>query len=240
MNHRSMPVWIVVVAVFGLLGAPAASAASDSPYLIAKKEFKNRIKSIALSPVIAHETLNLSSSMQSLVEAEASARMNKTKLEVLGIEPYAQLRATMIEQIGGLRTADGVVDPRREASVLDHTKREMRHRHQVDAFAQLSIRVVRAAYADDRAEWDGIKQKVAKSGDGFALFGGPNYQGTIGAASFQLAIYDRSDQLLYLNRGGIEVLQERQGDSLVLIDESTYLQDEKRLKKAVQLAFKGL
>ena len=222
-----------------LLGglAPAMYAADDSPYRISKKEFRQQVNSVSLSPLHVPPIIELSEDMRRLLEAEAVKRLSKTKLEFLPIEPYAQLRATFAVQIGGLYNASGELDARRQAVVFDHAKREMRMRHQVDAFAEISVRMVHASFLKDRAEWDGIKQKVQASGDGFALFGGNNYQGSIAAASFQLAIYDRSDNLLFVNRGGIEVLQERVGTQLKLLDMSTILNDEKRMAKAVRLAF---
>lgn len=240
MRTFSLRSWLRVLGTVALLCTAPVAIAADTPYVLPKKEFKKRIKYVSLSPLSVHESLNLSDDMRAFVEAEANTRLNKTKLQVLGIQPYAQLRATLAEQVGGLMTAEGLVDERRRTVVWDHAKREMRHRHPVDAFAEIGIRIVNAAFAKDRAEWDGVKQKVKSSGDGFALFGGPNYQGTIAALSFQLVIYDRSDELLFVNRGGIEVLQERQGAKLVLRDEAAMLQDQKSLKKAVQLAFKGL
>ena len=178
--------------------------------------------------------------MISLIETEAAERLAKKKIAVIDIEPYAQLRTMFTKQIGGLMNAAGELDPRREAFVLDHAKREMRHQHDMDGFAEISLRVVHADFKDDRAEWDGEKQKVESSGDGFSLFGGKNYQGKIAAVSFQIAVYDRSDELLFVSRRGIDVLQERVGTSLMLREPSNYLNKPKKITKAVQNAFKPL
>lgn len=221
-------------------GAESAWAADDSPFQVSKKEFRQRVKSVALAPLTFPAMFKLSEDMRQLLEDEATKRLSKTRLEYVAIEPYARLRATFADQVGGLYLADGSLDTQRQAAVFDHAKREMRLRHQVDAFAEISLRMVRAGFMKDRAEWDGVKQKVKSSGDGFALFGGNNYQGSIAAASFQLAIFDRSDNLLFLNRGGIEVLQEREGTKLKLLDADTVLRNEKLLAKAVRLAFDPL
>ncbi|MEQ8858750.1 MAG: hypothetical protein RIC56_08890 [Pseudomonadales bacterium] len=228
----------VLIVLLPVAGAPVA--ADESPYRVSKTAFRERIGSLALTPLYAPEMFAVSDGVRELIEAEVSKRFEKTKIEVLPLETYARVRATLADQIGGIRDAGGTIDPARRAAVWDHAKREMRLRHPVDGFAELSITLVRASFRDDRAEWDGVKQKVQHSGDGFALFGGRDYQGSIAAASFQLAIFDRSDELLYLNRGGIEVLQDREGSRLVLRDADGFFQDEKRLRKAVQLAFKGL
>lgn len=234
------PVRQLAIIILLLPMACTLAMAADSPYRVSEKEFRKRIQAVALTPLYAPEMFEVGDAVRELIEAEVSRRFDKTRLDVLPFEPYARLRATLAEQIGGIRDAAGALDPARRAAVWDHAKREMRLRHPVDAFAELSITLTRASFKDDRAEWDGVKQKVAHSGDGFSLFGGRNYEGSIAAASFQLAIFDRTDTLLYLNRGGIEVLQDREGSSLVLRDANAFFQDEKRIRKAVQLAFKGL
>ncbi len=214
---------------------------ADSPYLIKKKDFKKQITNVALTPLNAPQMLILTPEMRTLIEAEATRRLGKTRIKNIGIGPYSEVVDLFTKQVGGLLNDAGELDSRRETLMLDHARREMRHRYPVDGFAEISLRVVNADFADDRAEWDGIKQKVKKSGDGFALFGGgKDYRGSIAAVSFQLAIYDRSEKLMFSQRGGIEVLQERKGSNLVLLPLDGLLTNEKRLKKAVQLAFKSL
>ena len=226
--------WALNIVALCFTAYPVAlQAADDSPYAIEKREFKKRIKSVALTPLYAPDIFKLDAATRAMIEAEATERMAKTKLKALPIATYAELRQTMADQIGGLASADGEVDAQREAIVWDHAKREMRMRHDVDGFAEISIRMVNAAFKADRAEWDGVKAKVKSSG------GGNKYEGSIAAASFQLAIFDRNDNLLYSSRGGIEVMQERQGSRLFLRD-GKFLQDEKRVKKAIREAFKEL
>lgn len=222
--------------------APVAPvhAAKDSPFIISKKDFKKQVKSVALTPLVVPDLLILTDEMRALIESEAARRLAKTRLDVTGIEPYAEIQTLFAAQIGGLLDASGKPDARRRDIVSDHARREMRLRYPVDAFAEISLRVVNADFADDRANWDGVKQKVKKSGDGFALFGGKDYRGEIAAVSFQLAFFNRANELLFVERGGIEVLQERQSASLVLLPLDTVLLDEKRLKKAVQIAFKPM
>lgn len=231
---------ILVSLVLITLFVPQAFAAKESPFIIEKKEFKKRVKVISLAPLDPAPGLDISPEMQQFIEAEAAKELEKTRVETIAIEPYARLRDMMVQQVGGITNEKGEVLTAKQRIVWDHVKREMRHRHQMDAFAQISIRPVTAVFNDDRAEWDGVKQKVQATGDGFSLFGGKNYQGTIGALSFQLAMTDRNDQLLYVNRGGIEVLQERQGPKLVPVDTALLMQDQKKIKKAIQLAFKPL
>ena len=230
----------IIIALILALTSTAAFAEKESPFIIDKKEYNKRVKVVSLAPLDVAPGLDLTPEMHQFIETEATKQLEKTKVDAIAIEPYARIRDMMIQQVGGITNADGQVLTTKQRIVWDHAKREMRHRHQMDAFAQISIRPVSAIFTDDRAEWDGVKQKVKASGDGFSLFGGKNYQGTIGALSFQLAMIDRNDELLFVNRGGIEVLQERQGPKLVALDTTLLMQDEKKIKKAIQLAFKPL
>lgn len=227
---------IIALSLFPSIG----TAAEEDPFLIDKKDYRKQVKVISLAPLDLAPGLQLDAQMLQFIENEAASRLAKTKVEVIPIEPYAKIRNMMASQVGGIHDAEGGVYLQKRAIVWDHAKREMRHNHEMDAFAQISIRAVSASFADDRAEWDSVKQKVKKSGDGLSLFGGPDYGGSIAALSFQLAIVDINDNLLFVNRGGIELLQSRQGSQLVMLDTNNLLQDEKRIKKAIQIAFKPL
>ncbi len=222
------------------LGVPAAAVAQDSPYLLAKKDFRKAVAKVAMAPLQTPGWLTLPQEQITAIEQLAQEEMEDTRFKLIPVQTYRNIRLRMSEQVGGLLNAAGEVDPRRRHVVWDHAQREMRLRHDMEAFAHISIVVVNALFSDDKAEWDGVSQKVKKSGDGFTLFGGKNYQGVIAAASFQLAIYDRADELLFVNRAGIEVLQERKKDALVPLPAEQLLRDDKRIKKAVQRAFKRL
>jgi|GEM_PF-1459174 len=246
--HRSGPnrqpnlvkyIAIVLLALWVAGTADHAVGAKDTPYVLAKKSFKKQVKTVALSPLQVPAMFELSAEMRDFIESEASAALAKTKIDNLGGGDYRSLQAIFSQRVGSEAAKDEAADARRERIVRDHTRREVRRRHDFDGFAEVSLVAVSATFSDDKAEWDGVKRKVKSSGDGFSLFGGKNYQGTIAGVSFQLAIYDRNDTLLYLNRGGIDVLQARQGEHLVMRTDD-YLSDTKRLKRAVRMAFKPL
>jgi len=233
-----LAVWSALLSVVWVV--PSAMAANDSPFLMPKKEFRKSIKSVAAVPLAHPRMLAIPAQRVAYIEEQVQQALQKTGLAAVPMQAYRSLRAHMSEQIGGLNNADGEFDAQRQRLVWDHARREMLMRHDMDAFAHVSLVSVSAVFQDDRAEWDGIKQKVKKSGDGFSLFGGKNYQGSIAALSLQLAIYSRAEQLLFVQRAGIEVLQERQAASLVPLPANELLQDDKRIRKAVQRVFKAL
>lgn len=228
---------LIFCSLICLLAAPAY-AASDSPYLIEKKDFKKKISSVALSPLDVPDMIPLSADMRTFLETEAAKALAKKKISNQAMSEYAAIYTNFSNQIGGLRNAEGELDAKRRALVRDHARREMRLQHAIDGFAEIALVAVSAQFSEDRAEWDGVKRKVI-SNDRNSLFGGGKYQGSIAGVSFQLAVYDRNDKLLYLQRSGIDLLQTRQGDRLMLRDDD-FLNDTKQLKKSVQSAFKPL
>ncbi len=134
-----------------LLGTAAHVFAADSPYLLAKSDFKRQVQVISLSPLTVPDLLTVSAPMRQLIEAEAAKQLEKTRFESLDIAPYAALRDTLATQIGGLLDDAGNIDPRRQRVVWDHAKREMRLRYPMDAFAEISLRVVGAPFSDNKA-----------------------------------------------------------------------------------------
>ena len=79
-----------------------------------------------------------------------------------------------------------------------------------------------------------MSQKVKKKG------GGLKYTATIAATSVTFTIYDEIEQPLYVNYGGLEVLMMRNKEQFEPLDPSEFFQDEKRIKKAVQIAMKPI
>jgi hypothetical protein len=83
---------------------------------------------------------------------------------------------------------------------------------------------------NDSAKWDGAKQDIERDGRR------KNYTGQIFVSSVSFAVYDQTNNLKYLNYGGLEVLMRRSGEQLVAIPAEQYFKDEKRIRKAAQIA----
>jgi len=85
----------------------------------------------------------------------------------------------------------------------------------VDGVVGLPIELVGAPFTNDKAEWHGTTQNIQHSGDGLAKFiTGQKYTGSIAASLLKVTIWDRKETLLYSWAGGIEVLMQREGQSL--------------------------
>ncbi len=219
---------LIIVFVSG----PAA-AADDSPFRVDEKQFQRQIKHVALAPLNVVAYFDLAEATQRELEAEATAILTKKKFDVLPVDVYRAIRDTMIDRVGGIRDAKGDYYPQRVAVVWDHSKRELLFRNAVDGIVTVSIAIVQATFQNDRAEWDGVKQKVKSKGGG-------KYGGPISAASVRVAVVDRQDRVLFSNGGGIELLQERVGGQLHPVPKEGLLKDNRQLMQALEIALKPL
>ncbi len=214
------------------------SAAQESPFFIEKKQFKKQVKTVAVAPIQISLAFEASEALERRLEDEVIRLLEKKRFTVIPVSEYRSIRDAMSEQVGGLFNAADQLLAARVTTVWDHSFREMLFRHDMDAIANISVNMVSAQFANDRAEWHGVKARVKKSGDKF--LGNNKYGGNILAASFRLAMVNRRNDLLYLNYGGIEILQERVGSSLKALPTEGMLKNEKTLMKAISLAVKPL
>lgn len=212
-----------------LLTAIPASAADVEAFQIKKKDFKKQVETIALLPVSSPAWMKMPAATAQAIEADISKRLKKKGYELLPPSVYQSIADTMQQQVGGFKQADGSVDEARVAAVNEHAYRELLYQHDVDAILAIRVRQVAAPFYKDKAEWDNAKQKVRHKGRS-------NVQGNIGATSVELIIFDRQEKLLFLNRGGIELLMWRNQQKFENLPTEELFQEEKRVRKAVDYA----
>lgn len=215
---------------------PVAQAAEKyDPYFIDKRELKKQYKRIALAPVEVAADLEMPESAKQLIEAEITKHLEKRGYTVIPSSVLAGIRSTMIERVGGLTdAATGDVDMAKARAVSDHSLRELWFKNDFDAVGTIRIEVIQAPVENDRAEWDGVKQKVERKGRSL------NYTASVAATSVTFAIQDVTEQPLFVNYGGLEVLMMRVKEEFQPLDKSEYFKDEKRIRKAAQLAVKPI
>ena len=227
---------LALVSALALLITPAALAADKyDPWFIEKRDLKKSYKRIALAPIEAPPNLEMPDAIKRSIEAQVQAHLEKRGYTVLPASELMGIREQMTEQVGGLRDPDsGEIDMQRVHAVRDHSLRELWFKNDFDALAVIRIDVIQAPIENDKAEWDGTSQKVKKKG------GGLKYTASIAASSIAVSIYDVTQQPLFVNYGGLEVLMMRVKEQFEPLDASEYFQDEKRIKKAVQIAVKPI
>lgn len=224
-----------IVAFFIVIALPAIAADKDSPFMIDKRDFKKQFKTIALAPVDAEPLFKMPDSVARMIEEEVTKHLEKRGYTVIPSSTLAAIRDTMAAQVGGLENPDtGQVDLAKLQAVRAHAFRELWFRHEFDAVATIRLSTSRAQFENDRAEWDGVRQKVEAKGRN------RGYGGSIYASSVSFAVYDQTDKLKYINYGGLELLQMRNEAQLMPIPAENYFSDEKKIRKAAQLAMKPI
>ena len=137
----------------------------------------------------------------------------------------------MTQQVGGVEDPEtGQIDAAKLRAVRDHAFREMWFRQEFDALATIRISITTVSMENDRIEWDGVKQKLEHSGRG------RNYTANVAVSSVSFAVYDAANRPIYLYYGGLEPLMRREDDQVVPIPAGQFFQDEKRIRKAAQVA----
>lgn len=238
--HRSPIVQLLVI--FSLVSGAITAHAADSPYLVDKRTFKKNIKTLALAPAEAARALNMPDAIGRMLEAEVARRLDRMGFELIAVGNYRKIRDRMKQQVGGYAIPGSQeLDADKMAAVREHSFREMLYRHDMDALVTIQVHYIGAPFENNKAKWDGVDQKISRKTGGIGeLFGNEKYSGTAGASSLQISIFDRSYELLFREEGGIEVVMQIDGQSLAPLPTEQLFLDEKRLKKSVQLALKGL
>ncbi len=226
--------FVCLTALCLTLSLPAWAADKYDPFLIDKRVLKKEYRRIALAPVESSASLQMPEAAKEQILALVTKHLEKRKFTVLPNTLLADIRKTMIDQVGGLKDPQtGEPDAEKIAAVQDHSWRELWFRNDLDAVATVRIDILQAPVENDKAEWDGVSQKLQKKGR-------LKYTATVAASTVTLTIYDQKKQPLYVNYGGLEVLMMRDKKEFKPLDPSEYFRDEKRIKKATELALKPI
>lgn len=224
-----------MIVVFTAVALPAAAADKDSPFTIDKRDFKKQYKTIALSPIDADPVLQMPDSVAAMIEEEVTKHLQKRGFTVIPSSVLAAIRETMEAQVGGFDDAEsGQIDAAKVQAVRTHAYRELWFRNELDAIATIRVSAMRAPIENDKAEWDGTNQRIERKGRN------QNYRGQITVSSVSFAVFDQTDRLMYVNYGGLEVLMRREEDQLMPLPPEQYFSDEKRIRKAAQIAMKPI
>jgi hypothetical protein len=214
-----------------LFWSTPAAADKDDAWLINKRDFKKTSTTVALVPVDADAFLEMPDRVAAMLEEEVTARLQKRGYTVLPSSVLAGIRDEMAKQVGGTTDPEtGRVDTEKLKAVREHAFRELWFRHPFDAVATIRVMGYQVPMESDRVEWDGAKAKLAYEGRS------KKYSANVLVSSVSVAFYDSASKPLYLCYGGLEPLMWRQGEQLQPLTPDKLFLDEKRIRKAAQIA----
>lgn len=230
----------IAIFVAALVGVSCATTAPYDPFKIGKEEFYDRIKMIALTPVLVPEDLEDPEPVKAGFESLIEAKLREAGFSIVPSRESAEIFERMKKQLGGF--FDPITGKRDEAkfkAAAEQTRRELSTKFNVDAILHPSIRVVRASFSANRANWHGTSESLTSGGFLEAVLGG-TYQGTVGALSLLINVEDRNGVDLYLNGGGIQALARLSGGKFIPIPRNEILANEERNVTAVNIALEPL
>lgn len=226
---------LLLIAACAVESSTVLAADKYDPYFIDKRTLKKEYRRIVLAPIEAGSALAMPESAKQAIEAQVTKHLKKRGYAVTPSSVLAEIRKTMIDQVGGLKEpSTGEIDAAKVAAVSSHSLRELWYRHDFDALATVRVAIIQAPIENDKAEWDGVSQKVKKKGRGM------KYTAKVAASTISFSIYDQREQPLFVNYGGLELLMMREKTEFKPLDPSNYFQDDKRIRKAVNIAIKPI
>jgi hypothetical protein len=224
-----------------LIGAGcAATAPPYNPFRVSQEEFHGKIKRVALLPVRGGAALPepVRAKFDSLIEV----KLREAGFSVVPARESGDIYDRMTKQLGGIfDPATGKRDESKSKTAIDYTRRELSTKFNIDAVLYPTILSVGARFAANLASWDGVAESTIAPGSyGSALIG------TITALSLAITIEDRAGAVVYVNRGGIQLLTKIQREGLfqapkfVAVPPIELFANEERTVAAVNIALAPL
>ena len=132
---------------------------------------------------------------------------NEIEVTIVPVEESDSLREYFIKQLDGLFDPySGKLDIEKARKWRSMIIKEIEEKYKVDAILFTRIITVSAHVFRDQAKWDGVTESIGKDRFLKSLLG-IRHTGNIPALSLIVELRATNDSLLYLNAGGIQVLQ---------------------------------
>jgi hypothetical protein len=219
----------------------AKEEALPAPALhIGLADLKGRVGTIALAPVTLRIGRNLPGRGVAIEDA-LTRGLNAAGFKTLPSDTFSEIylrhRATMgpyFDPVSG----DALTDPNDalNAAVFE----ELRVKHGVSAVAHCTVVRSVALHDGKKAHWDGVSQSLAQGGNLLAKLNAGisnGYSGTASAISLELRLLGADQEVLFANRGGLQLLQRMSAGLARLLDvkDAELLTDVAQLDAAVAL-----
>ncbi|MEJ2721432.1 MAG: hypothetical protein P8181_09865 [bacterium] len=238
--HRRCLLVVLTMIIVGSGCATKPKIVGTDPFLIPKNEFRSQIKIIGLAPVGMIEGHPEPESIAAEFDSLLVAGLHKMGYSVIRPQQYKAVWAQLAADSGGFLDPDtGKRDEERMAVAMFETIERLDADFKLDAAMFPDIVVVEAQFAGGRAVWDGAQEKIQTGGAMSSVFSGSQH-GVLGALSLKLSVRGTDGTLLFVNSGGIEVLDRLSGKELVPVPRQELFTDKKRNRESVKIALKPL
>jgi hypothetical protein len=228
----------IIVTVWGCATKP--KVVKTDPYLIPKKEFRNTVQIIALAEMEIAEGLPNPGPVQAEFDSLLVAGLQGLGYSVVRPHEYEAVWAKLAVGVGGFTDPHtGERDEEKMTVAAFQTIEELKADFGIDAVMFPDLVVVEAQFAAGQAVWDGVDQKIQTAGPMSSVFYG-SQRGVVGALSLRLSVRSPDGTQIFLNSGGIEVLDKLDGKGFVPVPRPELFTNKKRNQESVKTALKPL
>lgn len=178
-----------------------------NPFRVPLEEFYGKIGIITLAPLAVPEGLTDRSGAREKFEELISGKLRGAGFSVVDSKEYDEIWKREVEREGGyFDPITGKRDQSKLKAIVARTRQELISRYKMDAVLYSHIRVVRATFWGNWAQWDENGESLGKPERNAQLYGRSETRGTVAALSLVVFIEDKEEKQMYLNAGGIQVL----------------------------------
>jgi hypothetical protein len=236
-RQPSNRVWLIAAMV---VAGCVPAAAPYNPFKMSAPEIRQKVKRVALAPVILPVDLDDPEPVKAKFEALIQAKLREGGFTAVPSQEVDALWKRMKEQLGGF--FDPITGKRDEAkfkTAREHLLREVSATTKADAILHPAIQLVKVNFGNSQARWHGTSESLITGGFWGAFLAGAN-NGTTSALSLFVTLEDVNGVELYVNAGGIQLAAKLSGQRFAAVPRNELFADEKRNLAAVNVALNPL
>jgi hypothetical protein len=212
----------------------------QKPFRVPRTELRASVHTIALTPVWLEPAVSDSIRRRALsLDTLLAGHLEAGGFRLVPASVADSVWTAIRDSSGGLYdAATGQPDSARMEAARVRFRATLQSSFGADAILFSSVVVVPAKFDDGSARWDGAKQPLANFGKRFlqALLKGGTYQGETAALSLRTALVRIDGQLLYDNRGGLQVASIPRAGKFYDVPDAELLADPAQLRGSVRIA----
>ncbi len=234
MTRRVMlTIFIGGLSIVGCAGHPW------DPFLVPRPMVEQETKMIVLSPVsFSIRDLQVADTLLAKFDSLIAESLRQGGFQTVPARIADSVWRHLRDSAGGFFDPNtGVADSVRVDSVETEWQEILERTYGADAFLTGRIVVVPAKFSDGKARWDGVSESYESFGATLvrALFG-VHGMGQTTALSLWVMVRNRSRKPIYLDEGGIQLLERPTRSGFERVANSELLTDADRARHAVTIA----
>ena len=240
---HSSSVSFAIVAAW-LLGC---SSSRYEPFAVPEEQFFGTVNAIVLAPVAVPDDFEFAESTLVTIDSLVEAGLVAAGFVTVPSTSYDEVWSRILGQIGLLYDPEtGAQDVEKLEIAREQLFVDLEEFYHPDAVLFPEIQIVDAQFTDGVAKWDGTSEPLIGFGSRIfaaftAMFGANHPIGSVEALSLAVVVQDMSGEELFMNAGGIQVLQKlKSNGSFREVPEAKLLADDERNRKAVKRALEPL